>query len=257
MGRIRTYYNNFKDLPIMLGRTHSRLIWLGMTNRYGTTLDPGAPRWAAAEGVSETVIAAVRLLHERSVNQITAKLTPGELEQVIKIVGRSPSCYPPGAYAALKAKRDLSAQPPTENLPPNVAAKEQAGRTHAADDRRQRQTGKPSGLGAYSAAEPSGLGAYSAAEGARDHSTTESGTCAGTPTGTRAETARRRMLVEDLRKAGLSIRTIAAGTGIPRSSVHRAMRAIAKAQAKQEIAIARIAQKLLGKKVSHRGRGRP
>ena len=57
-------------------------------------------------------------------------------------------------------------------------------------------------------------------------------------------------------KAGLSIRTIAAGTRIPRSSVHRAMRAIAKAQAKQEIAIARIAQKLLGKKLS-RGRGRP
>jgi DNA invertase Pin-like site-specific DNA recombinase len=58
------------------------------------------------------------------------------------------------------------------------------------------------------------------------------------PTGTRAETARRRMTVEDLMKAGLSIRTISAGTGIPRSSVHRAMRAVARAEAKKQVAIA-------------------
>ena len=219
-----------------------------MTNRYGITLDPGAPRWAAAEGVSETVIAAICLLPETSIDEIVAKLTPSELEQVIKIVGRSPSCYPPGAYAALKAKRNLS-PPPTESLPPN--AKEQAGRIHRADHQSRTQTRTPSGLGAYSAAERAG--AYSAAERANS----ESGTRTGTTTGTRAETARRRMVVEDLMKAGLSIRTIAAGTRIPRSSVHRAMRAIAKAQAKQEIAIAGIAQKLLGKKLSHRGRGRP
>ena len=65
------------------------------------------------------VIAAIRLLPERSVDEIVAKLTPAELEQVIKIVGRSPSCYPPGAYAALKAKRNVS-PPPTESLPPNA-----------------------------------------------------------------------------------------------------------------------------------------
>jgi hypothetical protein len=40
-------------------------------------------RWAAAEGVSETVIAAVLLLHERSVDEIASKLRPDELEQVI------------------------------------------------------------------------------------------------------------------------------------------------------------------------------
>ena len=37
-----------------------------------------------------------------SVDEIAAKLTPAELEQVIKIVGRSPRGYPPGAYDALK-----------------------------------------------------------------------------------------------------------------------------------------------------------
>ena len=40
-----------------------------------------------------------------SVDEIAAKLTPAELEQVIKIVGRSPRGYPPGAYDALKGHR--------------------------------------------------------------------------------------------------------------------------------------------------------
>jgi hypothetical protein len=49
---------------------------------------------AAAEGVSEAVIVAICLLPERSVDKIVAKLSPVELEQVIKIVGRSPRGYP-------------------------------------------------------------------------------------------------------------------------------------------------------------------
>jgi hypothetical protein len=65
------------------------------------------------------------------------------------------------------------------------------------------------------------------------------------------------MVVEDLMKAGLSIRTISAGTGIPRSSVHRAMRAVARAEAKREVAVAEIANELLGIRLSHRSRGRP
>jgi hypothetical protein len=66
-----------------------------MSNPYGVTLDPAATRWAAAENVSETVIAAVLLLHERSVEEILAKLgAVVELEQVIKLVGRSPGPLP-------------------------------------------------------------------------------------------------------------------------------------------------------------------
>ena len=58
------------------------------------------------------------------VDEIVAKLSPVELEQVIKIVGRSPRGYAPGALEALKGKRN-SAQPqrPTERLSPNVALK--------------------------------------------------------------------------------------------------------------------------------------
>ena len=63
------------------------------------------------------VIAAICLLDERSVDEIVAKLSPVELEQVIKIVGRSPRGYAPGAYDALKGKRNLAQpQPPTERL---------------------------------------------------------------------------------------------------------------------------------------------
>jgi hypothetical protein len=77
----------------------------------------------------------------------------------------------------------------------------------------------------------------------------------GTGGGIRAETARRRMIVEDLRKAGLSVRMISSGTGIPVGSVHRAMCAIARAEAMKEVAVAEITKELLGKKLrSSRGR---
>ena len=74
-------------------------------NPYGIELDNEALRWAAAEGVPESVIAAICLLHERSVDEIVARLTTSELAQVINIAGRSPQIYPPGAYDALKEER--------------------------------------------------------------------------------------------------------------------------------------------------------
>ena len=49
-----------------------------MTNRFGVALHSEEVRWAAAEDVTETVIAAVWLLHERSVEEIAGKLTPVE-----------------------------------------------------------------------------------------------------------------------------------------------------------------------------------
>jgi hypothetical protein len=72
---------------------------------------------------------------------------------------------------------------------------------------------------------------------------------AGTAAGTRNETARRRVIVEDLMKAGLSIRVISEVTDIPRSSVHRAMRAVARAEAKKQVAI--------GDRATHRVSARP
>jgi hypothetical protein len=49
---------------------------------------------------------------------------------------------------------------------------------------------------------------------------------------------------------GLSVRTISAGTDIPATSVHRAMRAIARAEAKREAAMIEIMRKIPGKKQS-------
>jgi len=81
-----------------------------MTNRFGLVLHPKEVRWAAAESVSEDVIAAVLLLHERSVDKITPQLSAPELEQVINLVDRNPRLYPPGIVQALKQRRDLTAR---------------------------------------------------------------------------------------------------------------------------------------------------
>ena len=51
-----------------------------MTNCFGVLLNPQDVRWAAAERVSETVIAAVLLLHERCVDEIAPKQPPAECQ---------------------------------------------------------------------------------------------------------------------------------------------------------------------------------
>jgi hypothetical protein len=82
-----------------------------MTNRFGVLLNPQDVRWSAAEGVCETVIAAVLLLHERSVEDIAPQLSAAELEQVIKLVGRNPRLYAHGMLDALKSKKVASLTP--------------------------------------------------------------------------------------------------------------------------------------------------
>jgi hypothetical protein len=51
------------------------------------------------------------LLDERSLDAIVAKLMPCELEQIIKLVGCSPSCYPPGTLDTLKGRRPAPPAP--------------------------------------------------------------------------------------------------------------------------------------------------
>jgi hypothetical protein len=80
-------------------------IFCYMTNRFGFELHPKDVRWAAAEGVSQDVIAAVLLLHERSVDEIAPQLSAAELEQTIVLVGRSPRLYARGTLEALESKR--------------------------------------------------------------------------------------------------------------------------------------------------------
>ena len=46
-----------------------------MSNAFGFVLDDASLRRAAVEGVPETVIAAIYLLHERSVEDVASKLT--------------------------------------------------------------------------------------------------------------------------------------------------------------------------------------
>jgi hypothetical protein len=226
-------------------------IFLRMTNCFGVPLHPEDVRWAAAEGVSETVIATVLLLHERRVDEVVPKLSAVELEQVIKLVGRSPSVYPPGTLDALKQHRtSISLQPPGDSGASDQAAKEPVGLTPGTKRPWRRETPLPPGHSA------GGHSPRSIKTGANGIKTGANGVKAGTYVGTRNETARRRLIVEDLMKAGLSIRMISEVSDIPRSSVHRAMCAIARAEAKKEVAINEIAAELLGKKLSHRGRGR-
>jgi hypothetical protein len=191
-------------------------------NRFGVALHPDDLRWAAAEGVSETVIAAVVLLHESGVDEIAPGLKQDELGQVINLVGRCPSCYPAGTLAALKNQKHA---PSHRTASPTCATKQ--------------------GLNGL----PCSVTTTPILEAAKHADGTDSQK-SGTRPGTLAETVGRRMVVEDLMKLGLSIRAMSAGTGIPRSAVHRAMRAIARAEAKREVAVVEIMDQLLGKRLS-------
>ena len=110
------------------------------TNAYGVVLDEASLRWAAAESVPETVIAAICLLETRSVDEVVARLTSTELEQVIKIVGRSPRGYPPGAYDALKENR----RTPSPEHAANVSAV--TNRAKVPLNASQRATANPYGI---------------------------------------------------------------------------------------------------------------
>jgi hypothetical protein len=70
-----------------------------MSNPYGITLDREWTEWAADMGVSHTVAAALLLICQGCApDEIVARLTRGELEQVGEIVGRCPNHFPPGTF---------------------------------------------------------------------------------------------------------------------------------------------------------------
>jgi hypothetical protein len=118
-----------------------------MTNAFGVVLDSASVRRAAVEGVPETVIAAVRLLHKKSVDEVASKLRPDELGHVIRLVGRCPSCDPPGTLDALKARSHArSPERPSASTPTKPAAKGQAGHTTRADHPRRLETRTPIGV---------------------------------------------------------------------------------------------------------------
>jgi hypothetical protein len=109
-----------------------------MSNRFAVELNPKDVRWAAAEGVSQDVIAAVLLLHERSVDEIAPQLSAAELEQTIVLVGRSPRLYARGTLDALENKRGTPQPSPAETVQPNAVAREKAAPpNHARLERRE------------------------------------------------------------------------------------------------------------------------
>jgi hypothetical protein len=229
-----------------------------MTNRFGFDLYPKEVRWAAAEGVSEDVIAAVLLLHDRSVDEITPQLSATELDQVITLVGRSPRLYPRGILEALERRRGLTTSPPPpQSAQPNPTAKDEATPSASACHPPRSDAQPSSRTGPDGQQSPTERGKRVERPWMNPEPKTTPGAAkAGTAAGTRDEPARRRLIVEDLARAGLSIRMIADVTDIPRSSVHRALWAGARAEAKKQAAIADLVATLLGKKLSHRRRER-
>ena len=172
-----------------------------MTNCFGFDLPPDRLRWAAAEGVSEDVIAAVLLLHERSVEEIVPQLSPLELEKVIELVDRNPRLYPPGIVQALKQRRVLTATtPPAERLQANPAAVLSHNAAELA--RQPDMPNKPDADQMRQAHERrlAMLGARTP-QSAPEPATAEK---PGTRPGTRVETIRRRYEVAQLLHLGLS-----------------------------------------------------
>ena len=113
--------------------------------------------------MSETVIAAIYLLRERGIADIVAKLRPGELEQVIRLVGRCPSCYPPGTLDALNGWSKAPPPAPVPSAPTNSVASRQPGaRTKPKpEDMRRAQEGRLARLRAHAsrtAPEPERVG---------------------------------------------------------------------------------------------------
>jgi hypothetical protein len=120
--------------------------------RPGAVLDSASVRRAAVEDVSETVIAAIYLLHERSVADIVVKLRPGELEQVIRLVSRCPSCYPPGTLDALNGWSKASPPAPGSKSAPtsSVASRQPGTRTKPSpEDMRRAKEGRLARLRAH------------------------------------------------------------------------------------------------------------
>ena len=222
-----------------------------MTNPYGITLDRAWTEWAAEYGVSPTVAAALFLMSvHRPAHEVAAKLTACEFKQVIDVVRRWPNNFASGTLAALETQKHAAQRELTTSTSTDVASgRPGAGIKASAEDTRRTHECRFESFRIHAPQTAPKPERVSAPEPERVPNTEK----AGTHTGTLADVLRRRMVVEDLRGLGLSIRGIAAATGISRSSVHRAVRAMARARAKQEADTIEIMKKLLGKKLSRQG----
>jgi hypothetical protein len=121
-----------------------------MTNPYGISLDREWTEWAANIGVSPTVAASLLLICQaRPLDEIVARLTPRELEQVAEIVGRCPDHFPPGTLDALKRRSPTSSHEPpsasvsTDQAPSRLAARASAESPHRHRPNARKRAGRP------------------------------------------------------------------------------------------------------------------
>ena len=125
-----------------------------MSNPYGIMLDREWAEWAAKIGVSSTVAAALLVIsRSHPLPEVVARLTPGELEQVVGVIGRWPECFPPGTLAALKSVRLRLKRSPdpsavsisTDQAPSWLAARTSAERLHRHRPHARKRVGRPFG----------------------------------------------------------------------------------------------------------------
>ena len=93
-----------------------------MVNPFGIALNPAWTEWAAKQGVSETIAAALYLLSENRKTEVVGKLTLSELERVIDGVRHQLNCFPRGTLAALEDSRSTSPKASARSSPRASAA---------------------------------------------------------------------------------------------------------------------------------------
>jgi hypothetical protein len=77
-----------------------------MANPYGITLNRAWTEWAAEQGMSEAVAAALYLIFmNMKTEEVVAKLKPSEVELVVDTVQHWPDRFPRRAFAALNESR--------------------------------------------------------------------------------------------------------------------------------------------------------
>ena len=121
-----------------------------MSNPYGIMLDREWAEWAAKIGVSSTIAAALLVIsRSHPLPEVEARLTLGELEQVVGVIGRWPECFPPGTLAALKSVRLKRSPDPsavsisTDQAPSRLAARTSAERLHRHRPHARKRVGRP------------------------------------------------------------------------------------------------------------------
>ena len=113
---------------LLMRKTRRQSNVAAMSNPYGIALNRAWTEWAAKQGVSETIAAALYLISANSnADEVVAKLKPAEVKLVVGVVQRWPESFPPRALAAIEAaRRPAHARRPTRPSAAPGSARERA-----------------------------------------------------------------------------------------------------------------------------------